>query len=228
MAMLTMLLAMQQADAAFPSGSFAFSNGVEGLAALPFPFDRAALLRHADAAIRHRWAGTDRVALIHAFRAWSDIDRLAAIDDALEIATLAEPLRTGSQRAGRAFLASHSRLETPCAGLLKDAIADRRMLGHLATIQGCLWRSIGLSEHEAVAISGYQTVSGLASASVRLGRLGAIDAQTVVRDMLPLIEACNTGLPKPDDDGIVFESFVPFIEIAAMRSASADLRLFAN
>lgn len=31
--MLTSLLAMQQADAAFPSGAFAFSNGIEGLAA---------------------------------------------------------------------------------------------------------------------------------------------------------------------------------------------------
>ena len=224
--MLTMLLAMQQSDAAFPSGSFAFSNGIEGLAALPFPFDRAALLRHAGAAIRHRWAGTDRVALIHAFRAGADTDRLATIDAAIDAATLTEPFRTGSQRAGRAFLASHARLGTPSAGLVKDAIADGRMIGHLPTIQGCLWRAIGVCEREAVAISGYQTVSGLASAAVRLGRIGAIDAQAVVRDMLPLIEACDTHLPADAD--LAFDSFVPFIEIAAMRAASADLRLFAN
>lgn len=224
--MLTMLLAMQQGDAAFPSGAFAFSNGIEGLAALPIPFDRVAMRRHADAAIRHRWAGTDRVALVQAYRAASDLDRLAAIDQAIEAATLAAPLRIGSQRAGRAFLASHARLGTRYADVLKAAIADDRMIGHLATVQGCLWRAIGLSECEAVAVSGYLTVSGLASAAVRLGRIGAIEAQAVVQDMLPIIE--TYGAAAVENDDLDFTSFVPFLEIAAMRSASADLRLFAN
>ena len=224
--MLTMLLAMQQADAAFPSGAFAFSNGVEGLIALPYPFDRAALQRHADAAIRHRWAGTDRVALVQAHRAGADIERLAAIDQAIEAATLAAPFRAGSQRAGRTFLVSHARLGTPSADLLKVGVADGTLIGHLATIQGCLWRAIGLSEPEAVMISGYQTVSGLASAAVRLGRIGAIEAQAMVRDMLPLIE--KVGASAIRDGDLDFTSFVPFIEIAAMRSATADLRLFAN
>jgi urease accessory protein len=224
--LLTTLLAMQQADAAFPSGAFAFSNGVEGLAALPFPFDRASLRRHAIAAIRYRWAGTDRVALVQAHRAGADLDRLAAIDSAIESATLVAPLRRGSQRAGRSFLASHARIGTTTAEALKAAVADGRMIGHLATIQGSLWRAIDLSEREAAAISGYQTVSGLASAAVRLGRIGAIEAQVVVRDMLPIIEACCAVAIVGDD--LDFASFVPFIEIAAMRSASADLRLFAN
>jgi urease accessory protein len=224
--MMTLLLAMQQADAAFPSGAFAFSNGIEGLAALPFPFDRAALQRHADAAIRHRWAGTDRVALIHAYRAQGDLARLAAIDQALEAATLAAPMRTGSQRAGRALLTTHGRLETLQAAALKAAIATGDLIGHLATIQGCLWQAIGLSEQEAVAISGYQTVSGLATAAVRLGRIGAIEAQAVVRAMLPVVEACST--PLAESHVLVFGGFVPFIEIAAMRAAAADLRLFAN
>ena len=229
--MLSLLLAMQQADAAFPSGAFAFSNGVEGLAALPYAFDRAALHRHADAAIRHRWAGTDRVALIQAHRAQACVDRLATIDRAIEAATLAEPLRSGSQRAGRAFLASHARLGTRHADVVRAAISEGRLIGHLATIQGCLWQAIGLSEREAVAISGYQAASGLASAAVRLGRIGAIEAQAVVRDMLDVIEvvsAVDVDGCEPDGCDLDFTSFVPFIEIAAMRSAAADLRLFAN
>ncbi len=224
--MLTMLLAMQQADAAFPSGAFAFSNGIEGLAALPYPFDRDALRRHAEAAIRHRWAGTDRVAMIMAHRAVDDLDRLGNVDDAIEAATLAEPMRTGSRRAGRALLTTHARLGTSQAYDLKTAIAGGHLIGHLATIQGCLWRAIGLSEREAIAISGYQTVSGLATAAVRLGRIGAIEAQGVLRDMLPVIAEYDT-LPLQGAD-LLFDSMIPFIEIAAMRSAQAELRLFAN
>ena len=56
-------------------------------------------------------------------------------------------------------------------------------------------------------------------------RLGAIEAQAVVRDMLAVVEELGaTAIGDAPD----FTSFVPFIEIAAMRSASADLRLFAN
>ncbi len=224
--MLSALLAMQQADAAFPSGAFAFSNGIEGLSALPFPFDGAALRRHADAAIRHRWASTDRLALVQAYRAAGALERLAAIDAALECATLAEPLRTGSRRAGRALLASHARLGTKGAEAMRTAVADGRLIGHLATVQGCLWHALGLSEEQAVAVAGYQAVSGLASAALRLGRVGAIEAQAVVRDMLPVIAACDPV--DADDQRLDFTSFVPLIEIAAMRSRSADLRLFAN
>ena len=226
--MLSLLLAMQQGDAAFPNGAFAFSNGVEGLAALTLPFDRAALRRHAEAALRYRWAGTDRVALIHAYRAGPRLLRLAEVDEAVECATLSEPLRIGSRRAGHALLASHARLGTAGAAFLKAAIAEGRMIGHLATIQGCLWHAIDLAEAEAVAVSGYQTLSGLTSAAVRLGRLGAIEAQAIVRDLLPVLEACVLHLPDPGDGDVDLSSFAPLIEIAAMRSASADVRLFAS
>ena len=226
--MLSLLLAMQQGDAAFPNGAFAFSNGIEGLAALKLPFDSAALRRHADASLRYRWAGTDRVVLIHAYRAGPDLRRLAEVDDAMECATLSEPLRNGSRRAGQALLASHVRLATPGAAPLKAAIAERRLVGHLATIQGRVWRAIGLSEAEAIAVSGYQALSGLTSAAVRLGRLGAIEAQAIVRDLLPVVEVCALHLPDPGDGDVELTSFTPLIDIAAMRAADADVRLFAS
>jgi hypothetical protein len=56
------------------------------------------------AALRFRWAETDRVALILAHRASGAIERLAAIDAAVEAASLAEPMRVGlsAQRKRRA------------------------------------------------------------------------------------------------------------------------------
>jgi hypothetical protein len=38
-----LLTILQHADSAFPSGSFAFSNGIEGLAAMNAPLDRSGL-----------------------------------------------------------------------------------------------------------------------------------------------------------------------------------------
>ena len=224
--MIATLLAMQQADAAFPSGSFAFSNGIEGVAALPYTFDRDALCRNAEVAIRHRWAGLDRVALVRAWRADGDLAMLSTVDAAVEAATVVASFREGSRRAGRALLTSHLRLGTPGADALKAAIATGQLVGHLPTIQGALFHAIGIPEREAVAISGYLAVASLTSAAVRLGRVGALDAQAVVRDMLGEIAALTA--PETIDPGAELQSFAPFLDIAAMRSADAEFRLFSS
>ena len=147
--MLSRLLSLQQADAAFPSGSFAFSNGIEGLIAGDPAFDTESLTRTLTALVRFRWAESDRVALILAHRAGPDPVRLGRVDAAVEAATLVEAMRTGSRRNGASLLTTHARLATPGAAEIRAAIRSGLMLGHLATVQGALWRALGLSEPEA-------------------------------------------------------------------------------
>ena len=226
--MLAALTALQQADTAFPSGSFAFSNGLEGLIAEHHAFDEAALARTLAAALRFRWAGTDRVALILAHRAGPAIERLAVIDAAVEAASLSEPMRVGSRRNGASLLASHARLGTPGAAELRAAVRAGRILGHLPTVQGALWTGLGLDEPTASSVSGYLFASGLTSAAVRLGAIGAIEAQRSLSGALPLIAALLEHPVAEPEGEIVLTGFAPLIEIAAMRQAQAELRLFAN
>jgi urease accessory protein len=54
--MLSTLRALWQADGAFPSGSFAFSYGIEGIIALRHGLDARELKRLVTAALTHRWA----------------------------------------------------------------------------------------------------------------------------------------------------------------------------
>lgn len=220
-----LLVALQQADSAFPSGSFAFSNGIEGLASLCGRFDRSQLATIVTAVLRHRWESADRVALVHAYRAGDDLGAIAAIDDALEAATLAEPLRTGSKRNGAALLAAHVRLATPGAARLRAHIDAGHAYGHLQVVQGFVWRALGLSEEFAVAVSGYTTAAGLVAAAVRLGRIGAIDAQAALASALAVI-ADTVKTPVAPDAAI--ESFTPWLDSATARHARASLRLFVN
>ncbi|MGU3284716.1 urease accessory protein UreF [Methylobacterium mesophilicum] len=227
--MLTRLLAFQQADSAFPSGSFAFSNGMEGLVAGDPAFDTASLIRTLTAFVRFRWAESDRVALILAHRAGTDLERLGRIDAAVEAASLVESMRVGSRRNGASLLTTHARLGTPGADDLRAAVRGGTMLGHLATVQGPLWRALGLSEQDAAAVAGYQLVSGLVSATVRLGQVGAIQGQLALQSILPRVaEIAERPIAEEPDGAIVLTGFTPLIEIAAMRHARADLRLFAN
>jgi urease accessory protein len=226
--MLTTLVAMYQADSAFPNGAFAFSNGIEGMAALPLPFNRDEIGKHVETALRHRWAGMDRVALAHAFHGYDSLAELRNVDLAYEAATLPDSLRAGSRRSGRAFLISHLKLETMGAQNLQKAIAAGDLIGHLPVLQGAIWRQLQISLQEAVAISGFQTVTGLVSAAVRLNALGAINAQAIIRDMLPLIADLARETISIERGSVALTSFSPLLDIAAMRGGNSNLRLFSN
>lgn len=239
---------LQHADTAFPSGGFAFSNGVEGLAGLGRPMTPIDLANALAASLRHRWAGADRVALISAFRAHDNDDVLAKADAAYEAATLAEPMRAGSKRNGQSLLAAHARLGTPGAEHLRTRLREGQLHGHLPVVQGALWRALGITEREAALMSGYQAASSMTAAAVRLGQIGAIEAQRSLSSVLHIIadiaqqpigssnlqdpqaieRDAAAAEPERADATPILTSFIPYIEIAAVRHSAADLRLFAN
>ena len=222
--MIDLLTILQHSDSAFPSGSFAFSNGIEGLAAVNAPLDCRGLQDIVAMFLRHRWATSDRVAVALTHRANIDFDRVAGIDRSVEAATLAEPLRVGSKRNGNALLAAHARLATPGARELRTLIDLGKAHGHLPVVQGCVWRARGISEEAAVAMSGYATAAGLITAAVRLGRIGAVEAQSVLAATLAMVADLSTPVAPTAE----VESFMPWVDAIASRHARAHLRLFAS
>jgi urease accessory protein len=223
--MLSILQAIWQADGTFPSGSFAFSYGVEGVVARRSRLDGTALAELTTTIIRQRWATCDRIALIQAFRAAGDLHAMAAIDRDVEASTFGSTMRDGSRRNGGSFLASHARLGDVMALRLRDAVRAGVCLGHIAVMQGAVWQAMDLDEKLAQLASAYGVASGVTAAVVRLGAIGALEGQKVLRGCLPLID---TLVSRPVPDDAVLSSFVPFLEIAAARHARADLRLFVN
>lgn len=224
--MKALLAALWQGDSAFPSGAFAFSNGIEGAAALDGPLDRARLSAVLATTLRFRWATADRVALLHAFHA-EGVSRLGAVDRAVEAATVSEPLRVGSRRQGTALLIAHARLGTAGAAAYRASIAGGQALGHLPVAQGWLWRHCGLDEASAVAAGAYTVAAGLVNAAVRLGGVGAIEAQGALGEALDLIAGIAGEVFDPSAP-LFFPSITPWLDIAAARHARSDLRLFSN
>jgi urease accessory protein len=223
--MLSILQTIWQADGTFPSGSFAFSYGVEGVVARRSRLDGTALTELTTAIIRRRWATCDRIALVQAFRAAGALHAMAAIDRDVEASTFGGTIREGSRRNGGSFLASHARLGDAAALRLRDAVRAGVCLGHIAVMQGAVWQAMGLDVKLAQLASAYGVASGVITAAVRLGAIGALEGQRVLRGCLPLID---TLVAQPVPDHAELSSFVPFLEIAAARHARADLRLFVN
>jgi urease accessory protein len=220
-----LLRAIWQADSGFPSGAFAFSSGLEGFYTLTPASDGAALAGLLSDMLGGRWATSDRVALSRAHRAGENMAAIAEADAALEAATLIAPLREGSRRNGAALLAAHERLGTALARPLRNACRDGVCLGHLAVMQGALFRAIGLDLPAAIAAAGYAAAAGLVTAALRLGRVGVMDGQRALAAALPLLADLAAHPPAVD---AVPEGFLPLLDIAAARHARAALRLFAT
>ncbi|MEO5861039.1 MAG: urease accessory UreF family protein [Burkholderiales bacterium] len=214
---------LQHGDSFFPSGGIAFSWGLETLHADGLLSGSADIELFICGQLIHRWATCDRIALARTYEAAHDLDRVAACDAELETLALARELREGSRRTGATLLRVHSQLGTPQADAYREKVRDGLADGHLAAVQGLLWRGVGLSLEEAQVTSAHTLSLGVLGAAIRLGIIGHIDAQKI---LLAAHATIDNLLKVVVDDEL--SSFVPASEIAMMRHEVGQSRLFAN
>jgi len=220
-----LLKALQQADSFFPSGATAFSWGIETLIADRAADLRAELLPVLIAQLEERWATFDRGVLACAFAADGNLQMLASIDAEVEAMLLPAELREGSRRAGASLLDVHQRLGTRDAADYRSAVLSGTARGHLAVVQGTVWRALGVSFLEAQAISAHGFCVSLLGAAVRLGVIGHIQSQRALSAAQEVI-AELLQQPAPPLDACY--SFTPQLDIAAMRHETQAARLFVN
>jgi urease accessory protein len=221
----SLLGALQYADSFFPSGSIAFSWGLETLRADGEIVSAEQVAQFLEGQLVHRWASFDAPMLVAAMRAGGKFDRLADLDDLVEAMTLAPELREGSRRAGASLLKVHAGLGTPGAAEYRQRIAERKARGHLPVVQGLLWNATGLSEEACRAVSAHTLCTGIVGAALRLGLIGHLDAQKILLQVRPVLLDL-LRLPTGQYEEVY--ACVPHAEIAAMRHEVQDSRLFAN
>lgn len=215
----------QHADSAFPSGGFAFSQGLEASSLHAGEIGPLDFERYARNQLTHRWAVADRVALSRAHRLAHDQEAIVLLDREVEASSTIEIFRTGSKRNGMAFLTAHRRLGSPAAANYTALVRSGSAPGHVPVVQGLVWSDLGMSEADATAISGYQCAMSLATAAIRLGLLGAIEAQAALGRLLPVIRRLAD---RPVADNEPLSSFTPLSELAALMPESSGQRLFSS
>jgi urease accessory protein len=219
-----LLTALQFADSAFPSGGFAFSSGLEGLAADGLIEDPQDVAEIAEEQLTYRWNSMDRILLRDASVA-TEVVLVTEIDLQAEASTLSRQVRVGSRRAGRALLGTFARLGYSAAQEYRKTIQADMRLGHLAVVQGVVFKAAGLTLPMAEMLSGWSVVTGLASAAIRLGLIGHVEAQEVATSLRPLLTRL---LARDPPVGARLASFTPLTDIATSRGASRHIRMFAT
>jgi urease accessory protein len=218
------LALLQYGDSAYPAGGFAFSWGVEGLAADGLLDGHADLDGLVFEHLAFRWNSMDRVLLRRAYIA-ADLDAIAAADRYTDAATPSAQMRDGSQRAGRALLGVSVRLGGPLSIGYREMLSSDSRFGHLPVIQAIAYRDAGLELDAAQLLSGWTLVTGLISAAVRLGNIGHIEAQQSLKSARAVLEALLAEAVAAD---VQPSSFTPLIDIAVSRGPSRPVRMFST
>lgn len=224
------LAALQLGDSLFPSGAFAQSGGLETLVADAAVTDARGLRLLLRTHLRHRLARADLPVLLaaHAAAAAGDLDTVLEADRLLAAVKLAAEERTASARVGRRIAAEALRLAPDAvvlAAFARTAEAGR-CPGGTAVALGLAAQAMGIDGAHAALLACYSFGSGLVSAGLRLLRIGHGDAQAVLRDCRPDMEAAVAAAlsadwrdPRPS---------TPQLDVAGARHERAAARLFAS
>ncbi|MET4279642.1 MULTISPECIES: urease accessory UreF family protein [unclassified Bradyrhizobium] len=218
------LALLQLGDSAYPAGGFAFSWGLEGLAADGMLANRSELDRIIADQLTRRWGSMDRILLRQAFYA-RDCQAIAGVDLLAEAGTPSAEMREGSRRAGRALLGLWGKLNGPLSVAYRGLVSSDARLGHLPVVQAVVSRDAEFSLDAAELVSGWTLVTGLVSAAVRLGIVGHVEAQRSQTAARGLLAELLAEAPPPD---ALPASFTPFIDIAVSRGRLRHIRMFTT
>ncbi|MFG2574187.1 urease accessory protein UreF [Streptomyces sp. NPDC048481] len=215
------------ADGRFPAGGHAHSGGAEAAVKAGRITDAASL--EAFCRGRLHTAGLVAAALAAAAAAGADP---ALLDAAADARTPSPALRTTSRRLGRQLLRA-ARATWPGGEL--DAVAQRFPKGaHQPVVLGLTARSAGLAPADAAYCALYESVSGPATAVVRLLSLDPFEATAVLARLAPELDrladravASAAAVPAEGADALPAAS-APLLEIGAQAHAAWPVRLFAS
>lgn len=214
---------LQVNDSQFPSGAYAHSMGLEELVqrgVVKKPEDLETFL--------HRQIIPSLLAFelpylirAHALAAADDHAGLRLLDEELDAWKLAAELRQASRQLGSRRLSLVQKLDqdpavaayvqsgAPCHHLIACALELRR-----------------LPVAAAVCAFALQTVSGYAISAMKLIRLGQERCQLIIRGSMMILSPQLEGLIAAPPQRIGW--FNPLLEIASMRHARANERLFIS
>ncbi|MBO0916137.1 urease accessory protein UreF [Streptomyces laculatispora] len=215
------------ADGRFPAGGHAHSGGAEAAVAAGRIKDAASL----EEFCRGRLHTTGLVAAALAAAAAAGHDPLA-LDEAADARTPVQALRATARKLGRQMMRA-ARATWPSPEL--DELAAARPQGaHQPIVLGLAARSAGLAPLDAACAVAYETVSGPATATVRLLSLDPFDATAVLARLAPELDqvaaAAAEAAQRITDEGVgaLPAASAPLLDITAQQHAAWPVRLFAS
>ncbi|MET7802865.1 urease accessory protein UreF, partial [Streptomyces decoyicus] len=154
------------------------------------------------------------------------------LDEAADARTPVQALRTTARKLGRQMMRA-ARATWPSVELDQLA-ADRPQGAHQPVVLGLAARSAGLVPLDAAYAAAYETISGPATATVRLLSLDPFDATAVLARLAPDLDhtaaAATDAAARFAKEGMeaLPAASAPLLDITAQQHAAWPTRLFAS
>ena len=224
-----LLTLLQFSDGLFPAGGFAHSFGLETYVQDGRVRDRHGLERfvaaHLEGSAGPADAAAAAIAVGSARR--DDLSAWLALDARLDAMKTVPEFRAASRQMGRQALRIAAGLgDDPFLACLARAADDDRTAAHHATVFGAAVGRGGAEPAVAAAAYLYSTAALLVGAGLRLIALGQLDGQRVLAAMRGRIERLAAAAVTATADSLW--SFNPALEIAGVRHAALEMRLFRS
>ncbi len=225
----SLLALLQFSDGLFPAGAYAHSYGLETYIERQLVRDAAATEHFLNAYLQGATGQADTAAVVNALRATrnEDLGLCLELDSILDAMKPIAELREASRQLGRQTLRILSALrDQPLIGEFVQRADTGTTPCHHAVVFGIAGASMQWTPREAALGYLYSTAAGIVGAALRLIPLGQLQGQLIIRKLTPLIASLV-------DDALTVEvgemsSFAPALEIAAMRHARLEARLFRS
>ncbi|MFF3324886.1 urease accessory protein UreF [Streptomyces sp. NPDC002889] len=211
------------ADGRFPAGGHAHSGGAEAAVKAGRIKDARDLAAFCQG--RLHTSGLTSASLAAAAALGHDPVEL---DEAADARTPSPALRAVARRLGRQMMRA-ARAAWPCAELAALAAAFPRGT-HQPIVLGTAARAAGLEPEDAAHCVAYETVSGPATAAVRLLSLDPFEATAVLARLAPEMDDVAGRAAAAAREGVDALPAVsaPLLDITAEQHATWPVRLFAS
>lgn len=223
------LALLQLSDTALPIGAFAFSNGLETYAQQGLISEVTTLQEWLEAVLHYAVHTSHLLSVALAYRAtttadWEQIERL---DQQLTAMKHARELREASMKAGQGLLRLAVQVwPGPLIERLQALWQQQRIAGHQALVLGVLGCELGWEERIIVEVAGYQWLSGMISAALRLLPIGQLAGQRLLAVLLQHLPPIADDIRQQGWDDLC--SAAPEFDIRAMQHETLYSRLFRS
>jgi urease accessory protein len=224
-----LLSLLQFSDGLFPAGGFAHSFGLETYVQDGRVRDRHDLETFVAAHLEGSAGPADAaaVAIAVGIARRNDPEEWLALDARLDAMKTVPEFRAASRQMGRQALRIAVGLgDDPFLARLARAVDDERAAAHHGTVFGAAVGRDGADPERAAAAYLYATATLLVGAGLRLIALGQLDGQRVLAAMRARIERLARAAAATTVEDLW--SFNPALEIAGIRHAALDMRLFRS
>jgi urease accessory protein len=220
-----LLHTLQLMDSFFPVGAFAYSDGLETAASSGQIPDAASLhvwMDHFVDAVFVPCEGLAVAKVMEALRK-GDHNEVRRVDSELTAIRPASAVRSASTGVGRRLLSAYASI---CGDETFFAIAGILPCANAAAAYGAVFFHRGIEERDALLAFGYNRVTGMVSAGLRLIPMGQQQGQMILTRVIGrLPEAVNYILQIKSEP---LRSFSPFLDIQQMNHQYVYSRLFRS